>query len=153
MIDTSNIKLCFYTPADGTRTVPSIIDVARTNDKGETVTYFHGETLEALKARYPNAQLGTIEEVTQIKERALRSDPVQITEDQYFYALECLPPLDWQVRGGGESFKMVERYSGRMTNIYAKLGNTYWQLMDVDTLPHAEIMAKVSEAARKEATV
>lgn len=149
MIDTSKIDLCFYKPSDA-GFAPSIIDVARTNDKGETVTYFHGMTLEKLREIHPTAQLDTIEAVQKMREDAVRSDPMPISEEQYWDALECLPPLDWVVGSHAESFKMVERYSGRMTNIYARLGRTYWCFMDVDTLPHLEIIAKVRAAAHKE---
>lgn len=145
MIDLNKIEMCFYVPAhDGY--VPSLIDVARVNDQGETVTYFHGETLAALRERYPTAELIGIEEFDRIKEAALRTEPEPTTEEAFWEMLEVLPPLGWRRTTEGESFKMVERFSGRMTNIYARIGTTYWTFMDRDDMPHDEIMAKVKQA-------
>lgn len=141
----SNIEYCFYVPgAPGC--VPSMIDVARVNDAGLLVSYFHGETLDALRERHPAAELITVEEFDTLKEAALRTDPVPTTEAVFLEMLEVLPPLGWTRTGEGESFKMMERYSGRMTSIYARVGDTYWALMDRASLPHAEIMAKVKAA-------
>lgn len=137
-----NSEICFYTPGP----VPKCIDIARMNEQGQPVTYFAGETLDELRQRYPLAEVITLDEFLTMKENALRTDPVRIEEEHYWDALECLPPLDYTIKRGGESFKMVERFSGRMTNIYAKVGNTYWMMMDIDTLPHEEIIAKVQAA-------
>lgn len=141
-----DINHCFYVPAPAGQ-VPSMIDVARVNDAGQTVTYFHGETLEALRERYPTAVLATVEEFDVLKEAALRTDPVPTTKEIFWEMLEVLPPLGYRHTHEGESFKMVERYSGRMTNIYARIGDSYWTLMDCDSLPHDEIMAKVKAIA------
>lgn len=132
----------FYTPATAQR-VPVIIDTAE-NGLGR----FSGETLEQIQVRYPGALLGDLETVVAEKEAMLRTEPTQITEAQFMDALECLPPLDYQQRGAGCSFKCEERLSGRMTSIYASVGNpsTYWTFVDLDTTPHAEIMARVAKA-------
>jgi len=140
---------CFYVPGTEGR-VPSIIDVCRTDDQGRTVTYFHGMTLDELRKAHPRAELGNIEDVVRMKEDVLKSEPISITEDQYMDALEVLPPLDYQHKGNGNSFKMVERLSGRITTVYARMGDSYWCFNDVDTITHAEIMAKVARAIRGE---
>lgn len=143
----SNYSLCFYVPTSDMRGMPTMIDVARTNDKGEAVTYFDGETLAQLRKRYPTAQLALIEQFIALKEAILRSAPEPTTQEAFIDALEVLPPLDWHRNRLGESFKMVERYSGRMTTIYARLGTSYWCFMDADTLTHDEIMARVQEVS------
>lgn len=142
MIDLNTIERCFYVPVQ-TGCVPSMIDVARVNDQGETVTFFHGETLAALRERYPTAELISIEDFDRLKEDALRTEPEPTTEEAFWEMLEILPPVGWRRTTEGESFKMVERYSGRMTNIYARIGNSYWVFMDRDDLTHDQIMAKV----------
>lgn len=145
MIDLNTIEMCFYVPAPAGQ-VPGMIDVSRVNDQGETVTYFHGETLAALRERYPTAELISIEEFDRIKEAALRTEPEPTTKEAFWEMLEVLPPVGWRRTTDGESFKMMERYSGRMTNIYARIGTTYWVFMDRDDMPHDEIMAKVKQA-------
>lgn len=148
MLNPNDIEMGFYVPAhDGY--VPSMIDVARVNDKGETVTYFHGETLAELRERYPTAELISIEEFDRLKEAALRTEPEPTTEEAFMEMLEVLPPLGYRHTTDGESFKMIERYSGRMTNIYARIGRTYWVFMDRDSLPHDEIVAKVRAVMEK----
>ncbi|CAI2794022.1 Uncharacterised protein [Serratia grimesii] len=55
-----------------------------------------------------------------------------------------LPPLDWQFSAGYSSFKMMEMYSGNITDIYVKLGDEHFKLRDHVTLPHSQIMTRVS---------
>jgi hypothetical protein len=138
----------FYTPASG-QLVPRVIDSVVLID-GEERGACSRETLAELAKRYPTVTVGDLDEVSRIKEEMMRSDPEPCTEEQFWEALECLPPLNWVRAGGGESFKMAERLSGRMTTIYARSGSTYWSFVDCDDLTHAAIMAKVTAAIRGE---
>jgi hypothetical protein len=138
----------FYTPArDGC--MPKVIDAVVLID-GEERGAYSLETLAQLAVRYPGVLVGDSEIVERERETAMRTEPEACTEEQFWDALECLPPLDWQCRGGGESFKMVERLSGRMTRIYARTGTTYWSFVDRDDMTHAAVMAKVTAAVRGE---
>jgi hypothetical protein len=134
----------FYTPASG-QLVPRVIDSVVLID-GEERGAYSRETLAELAKRYPTVTVGDLDEVSRIKEEMMRSDPEPCTEEQFWEALECLPPVDWVRKGGGESFKMAERLSGCMTRIYARSGDRYWSFTDVDTLPHRDIMVKVKMA-------
>lgn len=138
----------FYTPARAGR-VPQVIDAVVLID-GEERGAYSLETLAQLDKRYPGVLVGDSEAVEREREAALRTDPEACTEEQFFEALECLPPMDWTRAGGGESFKMVERLSGRMTRIYARTGSTYWSFTDRDDMTHAAVMAKVTAAVRGE---
>lgn len=110
---------------------------------------YSGETLEEIKLRYPNVVVMDIDAFRTLREDAAKSTPVQISEESYFDALECLPPLDFVHRGGAESFKMVERYVGRITSVYARIGTTYWSFNDVDTITHQEILARIGAVEEK----
>lgn len=138
----------FYTPACG-HLVPRIIDSVVLVD-GQERGQFSGKTLAELTDKYPTLVVGDADEVTRIKEDMQRTEPQSCTEEQFWEALECLSPMDWVRAGGGESFKMVERLSGRMTTIYARSGSTYWSFVDADDLTHAAIMAKVTASIRGE---
>jgi hypothetical protein len=138
----------FYTPACG-HLVPRIIDTVVLAD-GQERGQFSGKTLAELTDKYPTVCVGDLDDVTRIKENMMRTEPESCTEEQFWEALECLPPEGWVRAGGGESFKMVERLSGRMTTIYARSGSTYWSFVDADDLTHAAIMAKVTAAIRGE---
>lgn len=62
----------------------------------------------------------------------------------YSISTTPLPPLDWQFSAGYSSFKMMEMYSGNITDIYVQLGEAYFKLRDHVTLPHSQIMTRVS---------
>lgn len=52
---------------------------------------------------------------------AMHRRPVQeISEDDFNYALEVLPPLDYRASGGYLSFKMSEFYTADITSIYVR---------------------------------
>jgi len=132
----------FYTPANGIL-VPQIIDEAKINPQGAYIGVYSGETLEQVAARYPGAQLGECDEIVATREAMMKTDPVEITEDQYVAMLEVLPPEDFKFDAFGTSFKMSEYFSGRITNIYATYDNRYFMLTDVASLPHSEIIEKI----------
>lgn len=121
-----------------------VLDEARAREDGELVGRFCRLTLEEIQRQSPGAILGTVDEFLEQMEATCRTDPAPITEEQYSDALEVLPPQNWQGIGTAEeSFKFLERYAGRVTTIYARLGNNHYRFRDVYTLPHSDIMAKV----------
>lgn len=139
----------FFTPArDGV--LPKVIDGVRLDPQGRQVGTYSGETLEQLAARYPGIAIGLAEDITAQREAGMRTDPAPCDREAFMLALEILPPEGWTQRGNGESFKMVERLSGRMTRIYVRTGSRYWTFVDVDTLSHAEIMVRVHAVLNQE---
>lgn len=126
----------FYSPGR-----PCIIDHAIEVD-GLTVSFYERETLEQMRARYPDVVMIEWDEAAKlIYERNIR--PVEpATEAQYNEALCCLPPNQWITRPGEESFKMSEHYSGAVTSIYARIGSRHFHLADDCDLPHAEIIRR-----------
>ncbi len=138
----------FYVPAtEGS--MPRVIDAVVLID-GEERGAYSLETLAQLDRRYPGITIGDSDDVEREREARMRTEPQACTEEQFWEALECLPPLDWQRKAGGESFKIVERLSGRMTHIYARSGTTYWSFVDRDDMTHAAIMARVTASVRGE---
>ncbi len=122
----------------------SAIDYACERADGVAVSYFTGKTLAELQEQYPGAILGTEAEFTQQMEAACCTAPEPISAEQYADALEVLPPQDWQGIGSqAESFKFLERYAGRITSIYARVGRSHYRFHDICTLGHAEIIQKV----------
>lgn len=138
----------FYTPAKN-GVMPQIIDIAITGEDGQTLGQYSGQTPEQITARYPGALLGDSEAVTLEREGIMRTMPTRITEEQYWDALEVLPPEGWTRTHLGESFKLCEYLCGRMTHIYAKVQDEYWEFCDVGSMPHVEIMAKVLMTSMK----
>lgn len=132
----------FFVPGN-----PSAIDYACLRADGVTVSYFTGQTLAELQEQYPGAIIGTEAEFMQQMEAATRTAPQKITVEEYADALDALPPQDWQGIGSqAESFKFLERYAGRITSIYARVGRSHYRFHDICTLGHAEIIEKVKAA-------
>ena len=77
----------FYIP--GTTT---IIDNA-IDRNGVLVGHYSGETLEQIRLRYPGAALGEWVDVYAEAEASCKTEPVEITEEEFLKALSVLPPV------------------------------------------------------------
>ena len=145
--------LFFCTPgSEDPQVYPQAIDAIMIRSDGEYVGKFSGETLEEIQHRYSDVIVMSFQEYNSTRERMMRSDPVEITREQYMSALGALPPMRWGTALGVESFRLSEFYSGHMTNIFARCGGRYWQFMDDAYMPAEEIAHKVGKAMQKEVT-
>lgn len=136
---------CFYVPGAG-----NIIDTAFKNEAGEYVSFVHHQNLMQMRDRHPDAVLGNLDDWIAADEKRLITEPTEITRAEWWEALEVLPPESWQHAGGGESFVMMEYYSGRITSIYVRLGERYFTFRDVANLPHLDRLAKARKALEQE---
>lgn len=132
------------------RPIPQHIDAVMQAEDGSLFGMFSHKTQAELEQEYgaPMVILGT-EELKREHDDALRTEPVEITEEQFNYALEVLPPMRWGSWLGVESFRMREFYSGNMTNIYAKLGGKFWTFCDDAYMRGEDIAHKVKAAMDK----
>jgi hypothetical protein len=137
MIKLDDITHCFYVPGAG-----NIIDTAFKNDAGDYVSFVHRENLMQMRDRHPDVVLGVLDDWIEQNEQRLISEPVEITRETFWEALEVLPPEDWQGGAGGESFLMMEYYSGRITTVYVRIGERYCMFRDVCSLSHLKRLAK-----------
>lgn len=142
IVQTSNLDKVFYVPGG------HVIDYAE-DCGGVLRSICLRETLEQVQERYPHAIVGDAETVYREMESSYISDPVRITEDDFDYALNVLPPMNWVRSGSVQSFKMSEFTSGRITAIYAQFGDEYWKFSDRYTLSHSEIMERVIKASKQ----
>lgn len=83
-----------------------------------------------------------------------RARPTPITEEQWWDALETLPPMNWRTVAGAESFTLCEPYdmdvSNRMVyHRYVRIGNRYWEMLAFASTPIADL----AELCRKTAYV
>lgn len=70
----------------------------------------------------------------------------EIDLDQYEEMLNVLPPFDWRgIGSGNESFKMCERISGNLTQIFCRIGGRYFTLVESIHKPHHDIVAHCLE--------
>ena len=77
-----------------------------------------------------------------------KQDITEVTEARFMDALNVLPPVGWTTRQGVESFRIPERLWGSLTDIYARLGDRYFKLVDDIRLPAATIAEQVTAYAR-----
>lgn len=101
------------------------------------------KTLEELNAHGDSWELVTVEEATERFGRENYQPVSEITEARFTDMLEVLPPLDWRGTPDSQSFKLMEMYSGNITDIFAQYGTRFFQLRHHVTLTHEEIMVKV----------
>jgi hypothetical protein len=134
------IEKCFYVP--GTATIIDLVD-----DNGRSVV--RNETLEEIRLRYPGAEIGLFDAVFAHVENSFKSESQEITKEQYWYALEVLPPVAWRINSGEESFKMSEQAYGNITAIYARIGDRYFTLSDSISTPHKEIIRRCKSSMRE----
>lgn len=133
-----NAKLCFYVEGD-----ISIIDTVK---NGTDRSFYENENLDQIRKRHPEANLVPYEYALWRINEALKVqypmlEPKEITEEEYTYALEVLPPVNWIIDGDNQSFTMSERTYGDITVGYVKKGNTYYTMNCRTHTKHAELLA------------
>ena len=104
--------------------------------------HYGGKTLEQVQAIYPTAQLMGGEEYDRHHDTYYTTDPVEIDEEAYTDALECLPPVAWKMTAESDSFKMSERLSGSITGFYARIGTRYFCFNADIRTPHDAVIEK-----------
>lgn len=118
----------------------------RTNRVIDTV--LEGQSAEEKLARHmpeygPDLVIMDFEDAWKKHEDAFKSEPKEITKDEYWYALEVLPPVGWKGHSGAESFKMCERLTGSITAIYVQIGARYFVFNDDIRTPHDKCVDRV----------
>jgi hypothetical protein len=139
-MDINSSSQVFYSPSRH-----SVIDLV-VNGRGA----YGGKTLDETRAETADAVLIGIDDAIAMTDAATRSPVCEITREQFWTMLECLPPDDWQHGLGNNSFKMSERDCGNITGIYCQLGADddgarYFELHDAYTTPHVEIVRRCRE--------
>lgn len=85
-------------------------------------------------------------EAYQRHEDAAKTEPEEIAEDRWHYALNVLPPVSWRNTGNGESFKISERITGLITAIYVRINNRHFTFNDDIRTPHDECCRRVFQS-------
>lgn len=139
--------LVFFSPSRATT-----IDLAE-HDGTRHVGQISRESLEQLRRRYPDAELGEADAVMQLRETMMTTDPSPISAEAYEAALNQLPPLDLSADMRGASFKSSEPLSGAIVQIYAheRATGRYWTFADRSSLRHDAIMKRVAAQAEARA--
>jgi len=67
--------------------------------------------------------------------------PWRIDEARWFDMLNVLPPSKWRRMSGGESFHVCEYLSGDIVSWFVRVGTEFYELQDVDSKSHAQLVA------------
>ena len=132
----------FYVPGQ-----TSIIDYAREIGPNMWATRCRMLMLPELRVCHPGAVLGDEEAFLLAQEAALGTQPQEITEARYDYALTRLPVLDLAADGKTYSFKLEKYEAGNLTCIYALCHGRYWTFLGLSTLTHQIIVQRVTLSA------
>ena len=136
----------FYAPAkDGYG--PVCIDTAHDNGAGELVSMFRQKTQAELAFERGGEVLVTdMNTFLDSQEAHYKSEPKRIDQEDFTLALEALPPMQYGVHYGLETFRFMERLCGRITSIYAREPNgTCWKFNDLAHLSHEAVHAKITD--------
>jgi len=145
-----NGQTCVYSAAKNT-----VIDLI---DPAAGVTFYGLKNLDEVRQEYPDAVEISLDDATELHQKPFIKPVSEITEKKYMYWLEVLFPEDWQ-HSGGESFKLVEKTCGSITQICCALNDhnpdtkaprqrRYFSLCDDYNTPHREIVERCREYMR-----
>lgn len=123
-----------------------VFDEVMEDSKGELFGAWSKLSFQEIIDQNPDVILARIEEYDLLHHEHYSTQPVQVTEERYWEMLEVLPPLDMHTSNLGTTFKMIERYSGNITDIFAQIGDIYWNFRDRDSMRHEEIIEKIRGA-------
>lgn len=134
---------CWYVPGE-----THIVDLIHPDDG---LMLHNHEDGDGVRQRYAGAERMTCNDAwTAIDAAALaryRKDVEEVSEERFMEALNVLPPVGWTTRCGVESFRISERLWGNLTDIYARLGDRYFKLVDDIRLPAATIAERLAAYA------
>lgn len=118
--------MVFYVPGK-----TYLVSVAVLRD-GVYRSQYCGETLEQLAEEYPGVQMMRLGDAWPQIECAQNAtycgSPVEETQEQFFDALEVLPPCKWMRRDDCEAFFVSEALCGSIYAWHVRIGSRYWTL-------------------------
>ncbi len=74
--------------------------------------------------------------------KANKTQPVEITEGDWWYFLEVLPPCRWKNHGSSESFFMSEFVTYDITTHLVRIAGRYFKFDDSCNVTHEEAVSK-----------
>lgn len=115
-----------------------------------TVAYTDGMTVAEYAAERGPVRVIGDEELNSLIEEctvSLVTDPTEETEEQFWYALEVLPPCRWRTVRGIEMFHISERITLDLVSWHARIGGRYFTFNDRAGANMDDLAAKVAGAA------
>lgn len=128
---------------------PTVVFCTATRRIIDYVHMARGETeADAIKRLMPDygTDLTTMpaDEAQDLYEASFKSPVEEITEEDFLYALNVLPPVGWVNARGAQSFKISERLAGRVTSIQVEMQGRYFRFHDDIRLSHEDCCKRVA---------
>ncbi len=73
----------------------------------------------------------------------------EITREEFWDALECLPPENWKTVDGLEMFRMSEYYTADITAHYICYKNKYYSANRRDSYTHAQALKDIHSITKE----
>lgn len=103
-------------------------------------------SIDQIRLQYPDVEAISLDEAVERKEAMTCSrTPIPISAEQFDAALGELPPVGWYRTERAESFKSPEHFSGRVTAIYARIGERFYTFLGLCSMRHEDIIAFCKE--------
>ena len=108
---------------------------------------YSGLTVAEYLAKNENCSVMTWDEVmpiiTTLQDEAYINPFKEITEEQYYESLECLPPQKWETVDGVNIFRMSEYLTGNITDHIVKYNDKFYSANRRTNTPYAEIAKEI----------
>jgi len=114
----------------------------------DPVTITNQSSIEDLKDKYPDVEVLHWKEAYKHMQNSHLRPPQEITDEQWFDALEALPPARWNNTAGAEIFMMSEYWALNVTNFYVRIDEKYYVTRQSDENSNAQIVAMCKEWAK-----
>ena len=101
----------------------------------------------ALDALLRQEVLQRLDGETVVFDAYVKTEPQAETSQEYWDALECMPPSRFQHTDGVELFHICEHLDGNLVNWHAKIGDKHFQFNDQCNANSADLALRIRSAA------
>ena len=119
-----NTEKYLFVYKEGSRNAVTVIS------KESLLCPWSGQTKEDLLAEDPDLQFLEWSEFSEKVDRNTVTEPQEITQERFFEALTCLPPLNWYFTTSFECFHMSEFLVSHYTATYARTADKFFMWTD-----------------------
>lgn len=117
-----------------------------------TIAYTDGLTPEAYAQErgFPVKIItdAELDDMIEDHEASLITEPKEESKEDWWYALEVLPPCRWHHVAGVELFHISERLTGNLVSWHAQYRDKFYSFTDQASRDMGELAQKVKEAAQ-----
>ena len=137
----SDIDYCFYDPINH-----RVLELLH---PGTFKGINSGLSLDELQLKNPNAEYWNFDRACIDFYNSFKTAPNAISEAEFNRAIETIVKINWVACSASESFKCADCLAGSITQIYARLGDKYYTLIDDIFLSHNDIIKRVNRENNK----